>query len=468
MSSTTPTGATVKRPNLTDAGNAARFALQHRGWARYCYAWRTWVLWAITSESEPRLRAMLNLAASEPGVPVTPEELDADPLLLNCKNGTVDLRTGALRPNRREDLITKEVPVVFDPAATCPTFDAFLDHIFAGNARVIGFLQRAIGYSLTGDTTEQCLFVLWGGGSNGKSTLLTTAVTMLGEYAVSTRPETFMLKSGDAIPNDLAQLKGARLVIAVEAEAGHRLAEGLIKQATGGDRLTARFMRAEFFTFEPTFKIFLASNYRPTIRGTDRAIWRRIKLLPFSVTIPDDQQDRHLADKLKGELSGVLAWAVRGCLAWQQSGLDEPDEVRVATEIYRGDMDVLGGFLRDCCVTDEPAARIGSGPLYQAYDGWCHTNGERAVSKRAFGLRLIERGFTQARTKEERLWHGLRLRGVMDAAGDAMTDGDAGSPMKSKNEFHKELTGNPRHQASPVTDPSLEEVPRWWFRGGSR
>lgn len=503
----TKAAATLKRPNLTDAGNAARFALQHREWARYCFAWRAWLLWsgqcwrrdpgdgamrmakataqgiyleaggaasegerkqiakwAITSESEPRLRAMLNLAASEPGVPVTPEELDADPMLLNCQNGTADLRTGALRPTRREDLITREVPVVFDPAATCPTFDAFLEHIFAGNARVIGFLQRAIGYSLTGDTTEQCLFVLWGGGSNGKSTLLTTAVTMLGEYAVSTRPETFMVKSGDAIPNDLAQLKGARLVIAVEAEAGHRLAEGLIKQATGGDRLTARFMRAEFFTFEPTFKIFLASNYRPTIRGTDRAIWRRIKLLPFSVTIPDDQQDRHLADKLKAELPGVLAWAVRGCLAWQRHGLGEPDEVRVATEIYRTDMDVLGGFLRDCCVTDEPAARIGSGPLYQAYDGWCHTNGERAVSKRAFGLRLVERGFTQARTKDERLWHGLRLRGAMDPAGDTtapMTLGDAGSPMNGDKNFHEELPGNTCHQASPVTDASPEEVPEW-------
>jgi putative DNA primase/helicase len=506
VSSLSPTAATVKRPNLTDAGNAARFALQHRAWARYVYAWRTWLLWsgqcwrrdpgdgamrmakataegiyleaggarseeerkqiakwAIASESEPRLRAMLTLAQSEPGIPVTPEELDADRMLLAGQNGTVDLRTATLRPARREDLITKCVPVAFDPAATCTTFDAFLERIFAGNARVIGFLQRAIGYSLTGDTTEQCLFVLWGGGSNGKSTLLTTAVTVLGEYAMSTRPETFMVKKGDTIPNDVAQLKGARLVIAVEAEAGHRLAEGLLKNATGGDRLTARFMRAEFFTFEPTFKVFLATNHRPTVRGTDHAIWRRIKLLPFSVTIPDDQQDRHLADKLKGELPGILAWAVRGCLAWQQHGLDEPEEVRVATATYRADMDVLGGFFRDCCVL-EPAARVASADLYQAYDAWCHANGERPLSRRAFGQRLVERGFAQARTKDARLWQGLRLRTVMDPADDessSVTDRDAVSPIVGLTRAREELRENPGHQASSVTASAQEEVPGW-------
>jgi putative DNA primase/helicase len=505
-SSSTPTA--VKRPNLTDAGNGARFALTHRAWARYCYAFHKWMLWAgpcwrwdpgdgamrmakataegiyleaggaredderkqiakwaIATEGEPRLRAMLTLAQSEPGIPVTPEELDADPMLLACQNGTVELRTGTLRPARREDLITKCVPVIFDPAASCPTFDGFLERIFDGNARVIEFLQRAIGYSLTGDTTEQCLFVLWGGGSNGKSTLLTTAVGMLGEYAVSTRPETFMVKTGDTIPNDIAQLKGARLVIAVEAEAGHRLAEGLIKQATGGDRLTARFMRAEYFTFEPSFKIFLASNHRPTVRGTDHAIWRRIKLLPFSVTIPDDQQDRHLVDKLKAELPGILAWAVRGCLAWQAHGLDEPEEVRIATETYKSDMDVLGGFVRDCCVTFEPSAWVASGPLYQAYDAWCHANGERAVSKRAFGLRLIERGFSHTRTREERRWQGLRLRTAIDPADGPVThvtDGDAGSPIDSHTRAREELTGNPRHVTSPA---SQEELPRWVTEG---
>jgi putative DNA primase/helicase len=483
-------GQALQRPNLTDAGNAARFARQHQGWVRYCYPWRSWLAWsgpcwrrdsgntvmqlaketaaniylevaatrsederkqiakwAMASESERALRAMLTLAQSEPGIPVTPDELDRNPWLLACANGTVDLRTGELRESRRDDLITKYVPIAFDRSAQCPTFLAFLTRIFAGNERVIGFLQRALGYALTGDTTEQVIFLLVGTGANGKSTLLTVAVTMLGDYAVSTRAETFMVKSGDTIPNDVAQLKGARLVIAVEAEAGHRLAEGLVKQATGGDRLTARFMRAEYFTFEPTFKIFLASNHRPTVRGTDHAIWRRIKLVPFSVTIPDDQQDRHLSEKLRAELPGILAWAVRGCLEWQQHGLGEPEEVRAATAAYRADMDVLGDFLRDRCVT-EKGAHVSSVTLYQAYDAWAHGAGERAVSRRIFALRLIERGFTQSRTKAERRWEGLRVR----MPDDVVTEGDADSPMNSHACAGTNKPENGVTHASPVTD----------------
>jgi putative DNA primase/helicase len=504
-----PATARATRPNLTDVGNGQRFAAQHGAWVRYVYAWRTWLTWsgthwrrdpgdrvmslaketaahiyletatttseeerrqiakwAVLSESEPRLRAMLALGQSEMGVPVTPEALDTDPMLLACENGTVELRTGTLRPACREDLITRCVPVAFDPAAACPTFLTFLERIFAGNARVIGFLQRALGYALTGDTTEQCLFILWGGGSNGKSTLLTTAVTVLGEYAMTTRPETFMVKRGDSIPNDVAQLKGARLVIAVEAENGHRLAESLIKQATGGDRLTARFMRAEYFTFEPTFKIFLATNHRPTVRGTDHAVWRRLKLVPFSVTIPDDQQDHHLADTLTGELPGILAWAVRGCLDWQANGLDEPDEVRAATAAYRQEMDVLGGFLRDGCYV-APGAEVAASELYQAYEAWCHRNGEKALSARSIGLRLAERGFTPRRTRAVRLWTGLRLRLPTDPdpdpdPRDRVTDSDPDSPMRARARAGREEPGTrvmERHASAQ------EELPDWVTEG---
>jgi putative DNA primase/helicase len=420
--------------------------------------------WAMVSESEPRLRAMLALAQSEPGMAVTPDELDQDPMLLACQNGTLDLRTGTLRAAQREDLITRCVPVAFDPAATCPTFDAFLERIFAGNARVIDFLRRAIGYSLTGDTTEQCLFLLHGGGRNGKSTLLTAAVTMLGEYAMSTRSETFMLKKGDQIPNDIAQLKGARLVIAVEAEAGHRIAESLIKTATGGDRLTARFLHGEYFGFTPTFKIFIAANHKPTIKGTDRAIWSRIKLVPFSVTIPDDQQDRHLANKLQAEWPGILAWAVRGCLTWQQAGLGEPEEVRAATAAYRDEMDVLGGFLRDDCML-EAGARVTAGALYQVYEKWCHGNHEKPLSKRAVGLRLFERGFDKAKVDGERGWQGLRLRTATDPEWDASSNGthpDADSRVISHTGVHVEKPGNLRPEASQA---SQEELPRWVTEG---
>jgi putative DNA primase/helicase len=503
------TRAPILRPNLTDSGNAERFAFQNRAWARYCWPWRTWILWngthhrrddgdgalrlakavaksiyleiegapspeereriakwAIASESEKRLRAMLALAQAEPGIPVRPEDLDLDPWALNVQNGTLDTRTRQLRPHRREDLITRVLPVAYDPAATCRTWLQTLERIFAGKAELIRWFQKAIGYACTGDTTEQCIFVFWGTGANGKTTLLSTAATLLGDYALATRPETFMVKSGDAIPNDVAQLKGRRLVIAVEAEAGQRLAEGLVKQMTGNDTMTARFMRAEFFQFTPTFKIFLATNHKPAIRGIDLAIWRRIRLLPFTVTIPDSDQDRQLPDKLKAELPGILTWAVEGARLWHAEGLGIPDEIRVATESYRADMDYLGDFFTDRCVL-EPAAQVGSGALFNAYEAWCRDTGEKVMSGRAFGLRLKDRGFTPSRTKQGRLWTGVRLRSPLDPdpgdASTAVTHGDASFPISEPRARVEELSGNMRHQASPDTNasPAQEELPAW-------
>ena len=274
-------------PTLTDAGNAQRFAARHGPDVRYCYRWRSWFvwdthrwvrddgdkvmaraketaralyaeaaaegdehrrkalgLWARVSEGAERLKALLTLAQSEPGIPVTPDQLDADPYLFNCANGTVDLRTGIVREARREHFITKLTPVAYDPKAPCPRWTACLHRILAGQEPVIAFIQRAIGYALTGDTREQSLFVLWGRGANGKTTLVTTVYRQLGDYAVSTRPETLMEKRGDSIPNDVARLAGARYVIAVEGERGQRLAEGLVKRMSGGDPLTARFLHA--------------------------------------------------------------------------------------------------------------------------------------------------------------------------------------------------------------------------------
>ncbi len=458
-----PVTAIGQRANLTDVGNAERFACQHGDWVRYCYEWRAWLLWdgrhwrkdpgdgamrlakatarriyeetatepddarrqrlaawAVQSESEKRLRAMLALAQSEPGIAVRPDALDSDPRLLNVDNGTLDLRTGELRPHRREDLLTKIVPVVYDPAATCTLWLATLERIFGGRRPLIDYMQKAIGYALTGDTTEQVLFVFWGGGSNGKTVILTTAVTMLGDYALSTRPETLMAKKGDSIPNDVAQLRGRRLVIAVEADPGQRLAEGLVKQMTDGDVMTARFMHAEFFEFEPTFKLFLGTNHRPAIRGTDHAIWRRIRLIPFTVTIPDDQQDRHLTEKLRAEWPGILAWAVQGCLDWQRDGLGLPDEVKAATETYRIDMDLLGDFLEECCVF-EAGATLASSTLYESYDAWAHRNGEKPLSHRAFSLRLAERGLQKRHTERGTVWSGLRFPTPMDAVPDWVT-----------------------------------------------
>ncbi|MDP9373602.1 MAG: phage/plasmid primase, P4 family, partial [Chloroflexota bacterium] len=374
--------------------------------------------WAQTSQSRTRLEAMVELAKSEPGVPVEPDQLDADPWLLNVENGTLDLRTGDLRPHDRADLITKLAPVAFDPDAAAPTFDHFLARIFDNNQRLIGFVQRSVGYALTGDTREQAAFFWFGGGANGKSTLAKLLLDLLGDYARQTPTETLMAKRGEGIPNDVAVLKGARLVAATETDEGRRLSESLLKQMTGGDRIAARFMRAEWFEFTPQFKIVLSGNHRPQIRGTDDGIWRRIRLVPFAVQIPEAERDERLPERLRAELPGVLAWAVRGCLAWQRDGLAAPPEVTAATSAYRGEMDVLAQWLVECCALD-PAATATAGDLYDSYRWWMEDAGERPLPQRMFGLRLQERGFTSRRgTGGVRLWRGVRLATVAGGGGN--------------------------------------------------
>jgi putative DNA primase/helicase len=492
--------------HLTDLGNARRFARQHGQDVRYCYPLRSWFVWtgaswrrdlgaevmarakatvqslyqeaaeqadaparialagwARKSEHEARLRAMVILAQSEPTIPVSVEQFDADGLRLNVRNGVVDLRSGAIRPHSRVDLSTKLAPVAYDAAATCPTFERFLARIFDRRERLIRFVQRAIGYSLTADTSEQVFFLLWGHGANGKTTLLKTIFGMLGDYAMASRAEAFMVKGPDAIPNDVARLRGARLVTAVEAEQGQRLAEALVKQATGGDVMTARFMRAEYFDFVPTFKLFLATNHKPIIRGTDLAMWRRIRLIPFTVTIPPAEQDRQLEAKLREEWPGILRWAVEGCLAWQRDGLSPPEEIQVATTAYRAEMDTLGDFLRERGMV-APGAEVTSGALYQAYREWSDAAGERPMSRQALGRRLEERGYTPGRTGTKgRFWTGLRLRTPEDPepGGDASGPGDAfdtAPPVDTHDARAICTSGNKRHQASLDTEASPRQI----------
>jgi P4 family phage/plasmid primase-like protien len=358
-----------ERPSFhqTDLGNARRLVVEHGQNVHYCFQTNRWLIWrdarhwaedtvgeieriakttiqtmysqaaelddaerkslakwALKSESHRAITSMIALARSEHGVPVTTDQLDHNPWLLTVGNGTLDLRTGELRTSRREDLITKTASVDYDPSAQCPTWEAFLDRIMASNRGLIAFLQRAIGYSLTGSTRERVTFFLFGTGANGKSTLLETIGALLGDYAETTRAETLMVKTYDGgIPNDIAALRAARLVSTSETEEGKRLAEALVKAITGGDTLSARFMRGEFFKFKPAFKLWLATNHKPTIRGTDPAIWDRIRLVPFEVRIPDAEQDRELPAKLREELPGIMAWAVRGCLDWQRNGLGD-------------------------------------------------------------------------------------------------------------------------------------------------
>ena len=435
----------------TDCGNATRLVRLHGENIRYCHAWHKWLIWdgrrwkiddrgrikgkgkdtvfkiyrelekcpdkksrerlfthAIKSEGDQRIKAMLSLAESEAGISVIPDELDKNPWALNCENGTLDLRTGLLDSHNKDDLITKICPVSYNEDAECPKWLKFLNTILDQNQDLIGFIQRAIGYSLTGATNEQCLFFLYGIGANGKSTFLEVILALLNDYSRRADFSTFLVKYGESIRNDLARLKGARFISAIETAEGKRLAEGLVKQLTGQDRVAARFLRQEFFEFQPEFKIWLAANHKPNIIGTDYAIWRRMKVIPFTVTIPEKLQNPDLTTELKQELPAILTWAVQGCFEWQESRLKEPKEVKSATAKYKADMDIIGDFLKDSCTISDDS-EIAKGDLYQKYANWCEETGEKKLSKRKFGICIVDRGFDDFTRENKRYWEGIRV-----------------------------------------------------------
>jgi putative DNA primase/helicase len=266
----------------------------------------------VSSESLQKRKAMLQLAESE--LPILPDDLDHDVWLLNLSNGTYNLKTGTIQEHKRENLITKKIDVSYNKDASCPIWLNFLNKIFNNNSETINFVKKAIGYSLTGSTQEQCIFILYGIGCNGKSTLINIVKEILGDYSQQTPSETLMVRKYTGnVPNDIASLKGVRFVSSVETDEGRGFAESLVKQLTGDDFISARFLRQEFFEFKPECKIWLASNHKPQIRGTDHAIWRRIRLIPFTVTIPEEEKDFNLLDKLRSEKEGILSWAIDGC-----------------------------------------------------------------------------------------------------------------------------------------------------------
>jgi putative DNA primase/helicase len=346
--------------------------------------------WAKRCESGKTVDAAFSML--ERRLVVKPSEVDSDPFLLGVGNGVLDLRTGALRGSERLDFITKGSIINYEPDATCPVFERFLNRIFRQHLEVIPFLQRAIGYTLTGDTREQCLFLLHGAGANGKSTLVNVLELLLGDYAKQAAPDLLVAKAGDRHPTEIADLRGARLVATVETTEGKRLAESLVKQMSGGDRLKGRYMRRDFIEFDPEFKLWLATNHLPEIRGTDGGIWRRIRLIPFIETITDDEKDQTLPAKLRAEAHGILAWAVRGCLTWQADGLNPPEVVTGATAGYRKNQDVLGAFLDERCIVKD-GIKTQANDLYRAYEEWAEENGEYVESRKRFCMRLAERGF---------------------------------------------------------------------------
>ena len=380
--------------------------------------------WAIQSEHERVIASGLNLAKH--ALLIEHSALDADPWLFNVQNGTVDLRTGQLHPHKSTDLITHIAPVTYDSAATCPTFERFISEVFAGDTGMVAFIQRAVGWSLTGVIEERTLFFLYGAsGWNGKSTLVETIMALLGEYgdrnfgyARKVPAETFM-KSRNIDDNErkTVPLSGTRFVSTSELSKEHRLNEQLIKDITGGDTLTAKRLYHESFSFKPQFKPWMYGNHKPEIRGTDNAIWSRVKLVPFEVSF-EGRADGKLKTKLLAELPGILNWAIKGCLDWQRHGLQPPAKVQAATQAYRKEMDVIAAFFADCCVLHREA-RVSASALYQAYQRWCEQSGEYAEKQRNFGIRLTEHGVERyLGAKGYSWWRGIGLRAEVDDVDD--------------------------------------------------
>lgn len=481
---------TSNAPKLTDQGNAERLALAHGRDCKWVPGWERWIVWdgtrwamsdsyavrqravcvikelcqwaneqikklggedaeaeetaallaamkiirkhAIKCEAVGRLNAMVDLLISCPGQQIDHGLLDAGAMLLNCPNGTLDLRTGELRESNRDDLLTKLCPTPYDASAECPTWERTLTAIFGGDQDMVNYFQRLTGYCLTGSVREQILPVLWGSGSNGKSLLFTIILSIFGtDYSGPAARDLVMTSHNQAHPTGLANLFGKRLVTFFETQEGGRINEGQIKELTGGDDILARRMREDFWRFAPSHKIWLATNHKPVVRGQDHGIWRRLRLLPFTVqfwdvdkgeTGPADlKADKFLEEKLLGEAPGILAWMVRGCLAWQAGGLREPKAVLAATAEYRDEQNIVKVFVEDRCVRGE-SHKVRAGQMHAAYKSWHEARCEpgRPLGQRHFSDAIEKLGITSKRSGG--IWYeGIDLR--FDPPDESPTEG---------------------------------------------
>jgi putative DNA primase/helicase len=337
---------------------------------------------------------------------VKPDIWDRDIWLFNTECGTVDLRTGKISPHRPEDYITKMAPVA--PGGAAPTWLAFLDRVTDHNQELIDYLQRVVGYCITGSTAEHALFFAYGTGANGKSTFLNAVAAALGNYHRTAPIETFTQSNTERHPTDIAGLRGARLVTATETEEGRRWAESRIKTLTGGDPVSARFMRQDFFEYVPQFKLFFAGNHKPGLRSVDEAIRRRFNLIPFTVTIPKNERDKKLGDKLQKELPGILAWIIEGTAAWRRFGLCPPRIVTEATTSYLEAEDATAAWLEECCERAEWFTT--SSCLFRSWSVWAKNNGEHEGSIKRLVAALEARDFTPARTMHGRGFTGIKLK----------------------------------------------------------
>lgn len=431
---------------------AVRFAKRFADRLKYVHAWGKWLLWdevrwvpdedgavyrraeemprlllqeaskiddddrrkkaagaAIQAGNKTRIEAMINLAQCQGGIAASPTLFDSNPWLLGVANGVVDLQTGKFREARREDYITKQMGTAYDAAATCPRWEKFLSRVLSEDADLISFMQRAVGYSLTGSIDEQVLFFLYGTGQNGKSTFAETLKHLFGSYMVKATTALYTLNRNGSEPlPEIARLVGKRLVTGSETEEGAKLAESRVKDITGGDTLTGRELYCPAFNFLPTHKLWIYGNHRPDVRGNDYGIWRRIKLIPFEVQIPDHEKDPHLLEKLLQELPGTLNWAIKGCLEWQKNKLVIPQTVIDATAEYREEEDEIGEFLAQCCYL---AGKVERTALHNKYLGWADYCGLRVPMRpKTFVKQMRGRpGISERKSNGKWYWVGISI-----------------------------------------------------------
>ena len=427
----------------TEDGICTAFTRHYGKDWRYCAQWGKWYAWncqrwnedlvlyanhlirgvcraassLATSErtktklaSSSTMSAVERMARSEPTHAALADDWDANVWLLNTPAGVVDLHNGRTRPPRREDLMTKITTASPVWGSGCPNWLAFLDQVTGGDKELVSYLQRVFGYCLTGSTQEHALFFLYGTGANGKSVFINVLTSILGDYATNAPMDTFMESRGDRHPTDLAGLRGARMVSATETEQGRRWAESKVKEITGGDAVSARFMRQDFFTFFPRFKLLIAGNHKPTIRNIDEAMRRRLHLVPFTITVPPEKRDKHLQEKLLMERDAILAWGLQGCLEWQKSGLKPPKCVQDATQEYFEEEDAVGEFIDDECQRS-PHSREPISAVYQRWKDRAESRGEFVGSSRWLTQQLLARGFERGRiTNGVKVINGLFLR----------------------------------------------------------
>ncbi|CAD80132.1 DNA primase [Streptomyces phage phiBT1] len=369
-----------------------------------------------------RIDALMTELRSVPSVHVDAGEFDAKPHLLSFRNGVVDLRTGNIRAHDKNDMLTVSMPSDYDPTAKAPRWEQFLREIFPDHPELAEYMQRLTGYGITGNTSEQCFAVLWGKGSNGKSVYTETCTDLFAPITKTTPFATFEDKgNGGGIPNDLAALRDARLVMASEGESGKPMSEAVLKRVTGKDKVTARFLRQEFFTFTPKFLILLATNHKPKFKSQDEGLWRRVKLIPFTRYFAPEERDYDLDRKLRAEAAGIIAWAVRGAVDWYANGLRDPECISKATREYRATSDALAGFFPGVLEAADDTHVLPGADAYTAYTDWCEAEGlqrKEVWSRKAFYGAMEERNVMKKKTNK-----GIALVGVKVADAPAAATG---------------------------------------------